>query len=53
MLEATSSGKAAGGASSKREALIDSALELFGVEGYRAVGIDTVLQRAGVAKMTL
>jgi AcrR family transcriptional regulator len=33
--------------------LIDTALELFDCEGYRAVGIDTLLQKAGVAKMTL
>ncbi len=42
-----------GPAPSKREALIDAALTLFGCEGYRAVGIDALLQRAGVAKMTL
>ncbi len=39
--------------SSRREALLDAALELFNREGYRAVGIDTLLQQAGVAKMTL
>lgn len=33
--------------------LLDTALELFNREGCRAVGIDTLLQRAGVAKMTL
>ncbi len=40
-------------ASAKREALLDAAQELFARQGYRAVGIDTVLARAGVAKMTL
>ncbi|KMM16291.1 TetR/AcrR family transcriptional regulator [Synechococcus sp. GFB01] len=44
---------AAGAASARREALLDTALELFSREGYRAVGIDTLLQQAGVAKMTL
>ncbi|MFY8150288.1 MAG: TetR/AcrR family transcriptional regulator [Prochlorococcaceae cyanobacterium] len=44
---------AAGAVSSRREALLDAALELFNREGYRAVGIDTLLQQAGVAKMTL
>ena len=39
--------------SGKREALIDAALDLFNREGYRAVVIDTLLQEAGVAKMTL
>ena len=40
-------------ASAKREALLDAAQDLFNRQGYRAVGIDTVLARAGVAKMTL
>lgn len=40
-------------ASAKREHLVATALELFTEGGYRAVGIDTVLARAGVAKMTL
>lgn len=44
---------AAGVASTRREALLEAALELFNREGYRAVGIDTLLQQAGVAKMTL
>ncbi|EDY38297.1 transcriptional regulator, TetR family [Cyanobium sp. PCC 7001] len=39
--------------SSRREALLQAALELFNREGYRAVGIDALLQQAGVAKMTL
>lgn len=40
-------------ASAKRELLLDTAWELFCRNGYRAVGIDTVLAKAGVAKMTL
>jgi AcrR family transcriptional regulator len=41
------------GGSPKRDALLDAARELFSRQGYRAVGIDAVLARAGVAKMTL
>jgi len=43
----------ASGASAKRDALLRTAGELFARQGYRAVGIDTVLAAAGVAKMTL
>ena len=39
--------------STKRELLLDTALALFSRHGYHAVGIDTVLAKAGVAKMTL
>ncbi|MCP9930111.1 TetR/AcrR family transcriptional regulator [Cyanobium sp. AMD-g] len=39
--------------SAKRDALLDTAEGLFARHGYRAVGIDTVLAEAGVAKMTL
>ncbi|MCU0792347.1 MAG: TetR/AcrR family transcriptional regulator [Opitutaceae bacterium] len=39
--------------SAKRDHLVDTALELFTEGGYHAVGIDAVLARAGVAKMTL
>jgi AcrR family transcriptional regulator len=39
--------------SAKRELLLDTAWALFCKSGYRAVGIDTVLAKAGVAKMTL
>jgi AcrR family transcriptional regulator len=39
--------------SAKREALLSTAQELFARQGYRAVGIDTLLAEAGVAKMTL
>lgn len=37
----------------KREHLLDTAFALFSREGFHAVGIDTVLAKAGVAKMTL
>ena len=39
--------------SAKREHLLETAWTLFCRNGYRAVGIDTVLAEAGVAKMTL
>ncbi len=39
--------------SAKRDSLLDTAEGLFARHGYRAVGIDTVLAAAGVAKMTL
>lgn len=39
--------------SAKRELLLETAWALFCQNGYRAVGIDTVLAKAGVAKMTL
>jgi AcrR family transcriptional regulator len=40
-------------ASAKRELLLDAAWRLFYRDGFHAVGIDTVLAEAGVAKMTL
>jgi AcrR family transcriptional regulator len=46
-------GRTAAGASAKREALLATAAELFSRQGFRAVGIDTLLAEAGVAKMTL
>lgn len=39
--------------SPKRELLLDAAFRLFYLSGYHAVGIDTILAEAGVAKMTL
>jgi AcrR family transcriptional regulator len=36
-----------------RERILDAASELFYRDGYHAVGIDTVIARSGVAKMTL
>ncbi len=38
---------------SKRDQLIDAALELFDAGGFHATGIDAIIARAGVAKMTL
>lgn len=40
-------------ASPKRDLLLDTAYRLFYAHGYHAVGIDTILAEAGVAKMTL
>ncbi|WP_137817907.1 TetR/AcrR family transcriptional regulator [Pseudomonas sp. 2FG] len=40
-------------ASSKRDQLVSTALELFYREGYHATGIDRILAESGVAKMTL
>ena len=37
----------------KREELVETALALFGREGFHATGIDRILAEAGVAKMTL
>src|SRR3954470_11176335 len=39
--------------SPKRDLLMDTARRLFYRDGLRAVGIDTILAEAGVAKMTL
>src|SRR5512134_211291 len=38
---------------SARERILDTASELFYRDGYHAVGIDTIVERSGVAKMTL
>lgn len=38
---------------SRRDHLLETAVRLFGERGFRAVGIDTILAEAGVAKMTL
>jgi AcrR family transcriptional regulator len=40
-------------ASTKRDHLIDTALELFSRDGFHATGIDKILSASGVAKMTL
>jgi AcrR family transcriptional regulator len=39
--------------SAKRDHVIQTALDLFNRYGYHAVGIDTILAKAGVAKKTL
>ncbi len=38
---------------SARERILETAYELFSRHGTRAVGVDTVIARSGVAKMTL
>ena len=40
-------------ASTKRDHLVTTALKLFSKHGYRATGIDKILTKSGVAKMTL
>src|SRR5471032_2344840 len=37
----------------KRQDIIETALRLFEVHGYRAVGIDRIIAESGVAKMTM
>ncbi len=37
----------------RRDELVETALDLFGREGFHATGIDRILAEAGVAKMTL
>lgn len=38
---------------SKREQLIQTALELFSLTGYSAVGVNTISEKAGITKKTL
>ena len=38
---------------SARQRILATAADLFSREGYRAVGTDTIIERSGVAKMTL
>lgn len=40
-------------AASRRDHLVDTAVRLFGRDGYHATGIDKILAESGVAKMTL
>ena len=40
-------------ASGKRDHLVDTALELFYQHGFHATGVDRILEKAGVARMTL
>src|SRR2546423_15034217 len=46
------SGKTARGVSEARERVLTAAYDLFSRQGVRAVGIDTIIARADVAKMT-
>jgi AcrR family transcriptional regulator len=45
--------KNASAASDARERILEAAYELFSRQGIRAVGIDTIIERSGVARMTL
>jgi AcrR family transcriptional regulator len=38
---------------SARDVILETAADLFFREGFRAVGVDTIIERSGVAKMTL
>jgi len=38
---------------SKRDILIDTARDLFVAHGFHAVGVDTILRKAGISKRTL
>lgn len=40
-------------ASTKRDQLVDTALQAFYQHGFHATGIDTIIEKAGVARMTL
>ena len=46
-------GKRKRGSLSKREKLIQAALELFGKNGIHATGIDAIVERSGITKKTL
>src|SRR5713101_3141881 len=39
--------------SDARERILEAAYDLFSREGIRAVGIDSIIERSGVARMTL
>ncbi len=39
--------------SRKRDHLVDTALELFNQDGFHATGVDKIIEKAGVARMTL
>jgi len=41
------------GSTSRREHLINTAIELFSEHGFHATGIDTLLEKAGMSKRTL
>ncbi len=47
------SDRAANGTPDARERLLDAAYELFSTRGVQAVGIDTIIQRSGVARQTM
>jgi AcrR family transcriptional regulator len=39
--------------SNARQQIMDTAARLFGEQGFRAIGVDTIIEQSGVAKMTL
>lgn len=47
------SARAPASATGARERLLEAAYELFASRGVRAVGIDTIIQRSGVARQTM
>ncbi len=49
----TATDRSAPGRSAARERILATAYELFCQEGIRAVGIDRIIEQAGVAKMTM
>ncbi len=49
----TRSPNAAADGASARERILEAAYELFSRRGVRAVGIDAIVERSGVARMTL
>ena len=53
MNEAATSLGAAPPAPTARQRILEAAYELFSRHGVRAVGVDTVVERSGVAKATL
>lgn len=52
-IRADDRGQTLGDAKTARERVLEAAEDLFYREGVRAVGIDTVIARSGVAKMSL
>jgi AcrR family transcriptional regulator len=50
---ATASSASGSGQKGGRERVLEAAYDLFSRHGIRSVGVDTIVQEAGVAKMTL
>ena len=48
-----SSNRRPNGSTDARERLLDAAYQLFSTRGVQAVGIDTIIQRSGVARQTM
>ena len=51
-VDAVASARSSGG-SDARERILEAAYDLFSHQGIRAVGIDSIIERSGVARMTL